>query len=96
MAVNNLRASYNAPTGQQVFIFEIPAPTKGDVASKIIYLSELRSSTRRLQEKVNSFLTEKMEEGKRNAIESENQASKGKVNDEEEEENYGEEKIDED
>jgi hypothetical protein len=68
-----LQATYTSPTGAETFSHPIaspipPAPpstTFTDPAytkSKTAYLAELRASTKKLQEDINVFLTEKMEE----------------------------------
>ena len=89
-----LAAQYSSPTGQKEFKHELTSrcPPNATVAEKTAYLSELRSSTKKLQESINTFLTEKMEEDKAQS------AGKGtrKAQDEVEEENYGEEVVDED
>ncbi|KIV80107.1 hypothetical protein PV11_07629 [Exophiala sideris] len=92
-----LRATYQSPTGSKDFQHVISAPHNGatkslDVQAKTKYLSDLRASSKKLQEDINKFLTEKMEEDKRaqgqvNTI----GASKQKAEDELEEETYGEE-----
>ncbi|KAK5088987.1 hypothetical protein LTS08_000610 [Lithohypha guttulata] len=85
-------------------------PADSAVESKTAFLSNLRSSTKTLQNEVNAFLTERMEEdkaaaaaivveGNGNAKNEKKNKKKGVVvkdDDEEEEENYGEERIDED
>ncbi|KIX07487.1 uncharacterized protein Z518_02140 [Rhinocladiella mackenziei CBS 650.93] len=95
-----LRATYNSPSGPTDFQHVIIAPTPDNVGSidtqaKMIYLSELRASSKMLQEEINQFLTDKMEEDKRAAgQENTSETSKQKTKDELEEENYGEEAED--
>ena len=93
----NLSATYDSPSGHKDFLHSIPAPQiKGDgsidVQQKTNYLSELRVSSKKLQEDINKFLTEKMEEDKKTAIQhGQNGVSTQKSKDDLEEENYGEE-----
>ncbi len=68
-----------------------PSPSKQDTIS---YLSALRKSVTKLQTDVNIFLTRKMEEEKERAVKNGNGAST-KVDEQKEEENYGEEVDDE-
>ncbi|RMJ23152.1 hypothetical protein PHISP_05967, partial [Aspergillus sp. HF37] len=49
------------------------------------YLAQLGQSTRKLQDDINAFLTERMDEDKKSAEVSESEAK--------EEENYGEENV---
>ncbi|KAK5030237.1 hypothetical protein LTR13_008255 [Exophiala sideris] len=92
-----LRATYQSQTGSKDFQHVIPTPpnhgTKSlDVQAKTKYLSDLRASSKKLQEDINKFLTEKMEEDKRaQGPVNTNGASKQKAEDELEEETYGEE-----
>lgn len=97
----SLSATYDSPSGHKDFVHTIPTPQvdsngSADTTGKTKYLSELRTSTRRLQEDINKFLTEKMEEDKKAVGEAgDNSTSKEKSTDELEEENYGEENMDE-
>ena len=92
MASEATSATYTAPDSSHVFE-QIPIATIGaDVQSKKEYFTALRTSTKLLQHDINVFLTQKMEEDK--AIT--NGASQHAIKDEEEEENYGEEKVEED
>ncbi|KIW35681.1 uncharacterized protein PV07_02366 [Cladophialophora immunda] len=92
-----LSATYNSPSGSKQFRYEILAPQiKEDgslnTGAQTKYVSELRSSSKKLQEDINKFLTEKMEEDKKQTGQgSEDGTSKQKTKDELEEENYGEE-----
>lgn len=97
----NLSATYDSPSGHKDFVHTISTPQVDNngaaaTAGKTKYLSELRTSTKKLQEEINKFLTEKMEEDKK-AVgeEGQNGTSKQKSEDELEEENYGEENMDE-
>ncbi|RMY91037.1 hypothetical protein D0862_09826 [Hortaea werneckii] len=91
MSANSLTATYSAPASTQVFSSSLPAlpsdPSKQDVQGKTAYLSALRSQATEMQNDVNTFLTQKMEEDK--AVES--GSAKNKAQEEKEEEMYGEE-----
>ncbi|RAH71743.1 uncharacterized protein BO66DRAFT_390594 [Aspergillus aculeatinus CBS 121060] len=96
-----LQAIYTAPHQQsQTFTQPIAAPLPAAAAAtsstdpahtqtKIAYLAELRKQVPALQNEINIFLTEKMEEDKR--------AADGQLSEKEakEEANYGEEVVDE-
>jgi hypothetical protein len=89
-----LKASYRSPVGSKDFQYVISTSTSSkntsvDTLSKTKYLSELRASTKLLQDDINQFLTEKMEEDKKS--EAAKGASGHEAIDEVEEENYGEE-----
>lgn len=95
----SLKATYsdtNMPDSQHIFTHDVQqsssVTTSAEAKSK--YLSELRASTKTLQDEVNTFLTKKMEEDK--AATATSIPGKKKAKDEEEEENYGEEKVEED
>ena len=85
----------------QLFSLPISAPLgSGSVADKSAYLSELRASTRQLQDEINTLLTKKMEEDKMRLTTSrangqEKEAAE-KPRDELEEDNYGEEGLEDD
>ncbi|ERF73381.1 hypothetical protein EPUS_07215 [Endocarpon pusillum Z07020] len=100
-----LRATYTSPSSVKTFTNPITAPlpsleTPTAVKDKVTYLSELRASTKQLQEEINVFLTQKMEEDKAgaNATGTEGPEAGSKKGEEESkdelmEENYGEEEI---
>ena len=91
-----LRAGYSSPSGKQDFAHLLSAkcPPNASATQKTAYLSELRASTKKLQENINTFLTAKMEEDRaRDALEK---GAKVKTRDEIEEEQYGEEVVEED
>jgi hypothetical protein len=75
----------------------IPATDSTSITDKTAYLSELRTSTKTLQDEVNVFLTQKMEEDKLHTVTTRDgvQVKKAgeKTTDEVEEENYGEEGV---
>ncbi|EGR46019.1 uncharacterized protein TRIREDRAFT_110496 [Trichoderma reesei QM6a] len=85
-----LTSSYTSPTNAPFTTAEsIPAPpTPLDAASKAKYLAALRASVSSAQDKINRELTARMEEDKKR---EEAAGLKHTVDDEKEEENYGEE-----
>jgi len=85
----SLAASYNSPSGTKQFHHAIDNRT----TDKTNYLSQLRASTKNLQDDINDFLTQKMEEDKKTGVEA---AAKSKTKEDLEEENYGEEVVDDD
>lgn len=88
-----LSATYTSPTNAP-FTIPLPISIPADsttVEKKAAYLSALRQSVTSLQQQVNKELTARMEEDKAREA-SEATAKGGKVvDDEKEEENYGEE-----
>lgn len=102
---NALRAVYTSPqpstqSQSQTFQHQLSSlPVSSDSASpeavkaKSTYLSELRQLVPQLQDEINVFLTERMEEDKKAA---EAQGSKQSEKEAKEEENYGEENVEED
>lgn len=91
-----LRAVYNSPNDSKAFEKPLPSAKPTDTKSKVAFLSDLRASTKQLQDDVNTFLTAKMEEDKTasSSLPDGGGIKKTKLQDEEEEENYGEEKVD--
>ena len=69
------------------------------VEKKTAYLAELRASTKKLQQEINTFLTQQMDLDKADATKADSGAE-GKMNaktkDEVEEEQYGEEQVEDD
>ncbi len=100
-----LTATYTSPSSAKTFTHPISAPlpspeTPTAVQDKVTYLSELRTSTKQLQEEINVFLTQKMEQDKAAAgvagmeegpEEGGKKKDEGKSKDELMEEKYGEE-----
>lgn len=98
-----LRATYTSPSSAKTFSNPISAPLPSSesptaIKDKVSYLSELRASTKHLQEEINVFLTQKMEEDKATASvadtggpEGDKKKEEDKSKDELMEENYGEE-----
>ena len=86
-----LKADYASPTETKTFIHPLPSAATTSTKEKTTYLSALRKSVIQLQEEVNGFLTTKMEEDKALAT-----RVGMKIDDQAEEENYGEEKVEDD
>lgn len=87
---------YDSPSGAQQFQHVIPSSAvekdgSVDGPAKRNYLSQLRLSSKKLQEDINAYLTDKMEEDKRASGLQKEGAPSQKTKDELEEENYGEE-----
>ncbi|KAL8935016.1 MAG: hypothetical protein Q9216_005625 [Gyalolechia sp. 2 TL-2023] len=86
-----LTATYTSPTASQSFTHPLPSSATTSTAQKTEYLSTLRQSVTKLQDEVNAFLTEKMDEDKALA------AKAGlEVDEKKEEERYGEEDDEDD
>lgn len=86
----NLQAVYTAPDATQTFQQKIPVELNADpFAAKQAHLTALQKLVPQLQNEVNVFLTERMEEDKK---------AQGAISEKEakEEENYGEEVMEED
>jgi hypothetical protein len=83
----SLNAVYTAPQATETFEHVIPATT-GTLAAKQAHLSALQSLVPKLQDQINVFLTERMEEDK---VQGQLSAQEAK-----EEANYGEEVIEDD
>lgn len=95
-----MRAIYNSPNGTQTFAQPVSSAV-GSVGtgSRIAHLHSLRSATKFLQDDINTYLTAKMEEDKQAVASNGPDANDRKtkvLRDEEEELNYGEEKVDDD
>ncbi|KEF58124.1 uncharacterized protein A1O9_06047 [Exophiala aquamarina CBS 119918] len=92
----SLTAAYKSPSGTKQFHYAIENPhvdKQLDTTSQTSYLSQLRASTKKLQEDINYFLTEKMDEDKKIGLGA---MVRSKTKEELEEENYGEEIADDD
>lgn len=86
-----LKADYASPSCSKTFHHALPTSSTTSTAEKTQYLSALRKSVVQLQEDVNTFLTSKMEEDKALAFKA------GlKVDDKQEEDDYGEEGVEDD
>lgn len=96
---SSLTAKYTSPANE-AFTVDKPlpaAPSSTDVAAKTEYLSALRAAVINTQEQINKELTSRMEEDKaREAPTGAAAAKKASVDEEKEEENYGEEVQEED
>jgi hypothetical protein len=93
-----LTAEYTSPDGQHTFTYSVPTSTKSETTPQTTtdFLSDLRKSAVKMQKDVNQFLTQKMEEDKA-ASASDGAAGNGsKVDEDKEEDFYGEEVEDED
>ncbi|KAJ6179039.1 EKC/KEOPS complex subunit Gon7 [Penicillium mononematosum] len=89
MASNtSLSAVYTAPQATETFEHVI-STTTGTLAAKQAHLSALQSLVPKLQDQINVFLTERMEEDKK--VQGQLSAQEAK-----EEENYGEEVVEDD
>ncbi len=85
---NPLTATYASPSTSKSFTHPLPPATAKPTAAKTEYLSTLRKSVTQLQDEINAFLTERMEEDRALA------AKAGvKIDEKREEENYGEENV---
>jgi hypothetical protein len=98
----NLKARYRSPNDEKLFDHKLKGSKDKSkeqllTAEKAAYLANLRSSVAKLQEEVNSFLTQRMDEDKA-ATTGTVDMGKGKtgLDDEREEENYGEDVVNED
>lgn len=91
-----IKATYGSPDDSNTFTQPINSPQPTDPKSKAAYMSSLRSATKSLQQDINTFLTDKMEQDKHAAAQNTTNGNRRKPRDEEEEENYGEEKIEDD
>lgn len=84
-----LQAVYTAPDATKTFQHAVPATLQPTPEAKQAHLTALQSLVPKLQEEINVYLTERMEEDKQ----GQGQLS---ANDAKEEENYGEELVEED
>lgn len=88
----DLTAAYTSPANDPFSLTaSIPAPPSGSVADKTAYLEALRGAVADAQDQVNKALTQRMEEDK-----ARDGAAKPAVDEDKEEQNYGEEVQDED
>lgn len=101
-----LQASYSSPSATKSFdhLLSSPLPSTESLAArdpeatkqKTAYLSELRKSTKDLQEEINVFLTQKMGEDKAAASAADTKSKADAAKEAKEEEMYGEEEVEED
>lgn len=90
----SLTAKYTSPSNEAFAVDELlpAAPSSTDVAAKTEYLSALRAAVVSTQEQINEELTARMEEDKARVAPTDAAAAKrATVDEEKEEENYGEE-----
>ena len=86
-------ATYGSPNnGSFVAAQELQAPATDAIEDKTKYLRDLRKATLAIQEQVNKELTQRMEEDKAKEA---GKATQTEVDEDKEEENYGEEVIEE-
>ena len=85
-----LKAEYTTSTSSKTFSHPLPSCVTRSTEDKSAYLSALRASAKKLQDAVNAYLTDKMEEDKKLAA-----LAGVKEDDRKDEENYGEEVVDE-
>lgn len=88
--MSTLNATYTSPSSTLAETFTHPLPalsTPLTTSDRTAYLSTLQTSIKTLQNDINTFLTQKMDEDKLAS------AAAGKVDDVKEEENYGEEVV---
>lgn len=94
---SHLRAEYTSPELGRTFEHTIkspaPSPSDQNTQTKVAYLSELRKLVPVLQNDINVFLTDRMEEDKKAAEAQGRQLSEKEAK---EEENYGEEVVEDD
>jgi hypothetical protein len=88
-----LIAEYSSPTAASHFFAQkfSASPQNSSTEERTVALSGLRTAIGKLQDEVNVFLTQKMEEDKREAGNPAETAIEAK-----EEENYGEELVEDD
>lgn len=92
-----LTATYSSPTNPAfTHTAELPSLGANNVSERVAYLSALRKETAALQERINTELTQRMEDDKTQAATDAGCNNKRKVDDVAEEENYGEEVVEED
>ena len=100
LSASYTNCSTTPPTTKQIsHIISAPIPpvNSGTVKDKTAYLFELRASTKQLQEEINTFLTNRMEEdtlrAATNGGKMQDKTAERKSRDEVEEENYGKEEM---
>ena len=94
--VLKLSATYSSPTNEPFVIAEsLQTPATEGVEDKTKYLKDLRKATSLVQEQVNRELTQRMEEDKAREAATQGKPAKKDIDEEKEEENYGEEVAEE-
>lgn len=93
MSSAQLTAAYKSPDSTRNFSLDLPSlpedPKALGTREKTVYLSALRSNISKMQDDMNAFLTQKMEEEKADGGNAD--IGKKKTREEQEEEMYGEE-----
>ena len=99
----SIKATYSSPDdSKEVDIpitYPFPSPEDADYPrSKSAFIGDVRSQTKKLQDQINVFLTQKMEEDKVKTASGATLNGTGArpVNEDAEEESYGEEKTEDD
>jgi hypothetical protein len=93
---SGIEAAYSSPTGQESFRHVLPVlEAQHSTEEKTNYLAAIRNKIPLLQEQINQFLTQKMEEDKSKGAKPISNRKHGSADESKEEENYGEEVIDE-
>lgn len=97
-SASTLQATYSSPSNPAfTHTGQLPPLGSNNVEERVAYLAALRKETAALQERINTELTQRMEEDKAQAAnEVAPGGNKRKVDDVSEEENYGEEVVEED
>lgn len=93
-----LLATYSSPSNPAfTHTAQLPALSASSVEERVAYIAALRKETAALQERINTELTQRMEEDKsKSDTDAAPGSNKRKVDDVAEEENYGEEVVEED
>lgn len=93
---NSLTGHYAAISTTKEFQQTLPAtPAPSNTPQKTAYLIGLRKAAAQMQDDINAFLTLQMEQDKAAAAASGAEGAKARVDEDKEEENYGEE-VDDD
>lgn len=100
----SLTATYNGPTAYKTFASALPAvPTSASTEDKTAFIAALRANVSQMQDDMNLFLTQKMDEDKAREADAANTATaaargakRSALDEAREEEMYGEEVVDED
>ncbi|KAI9760015.1 MAG: hypothetical protein M4579_001954 [Chaenotheca gracillima] len=95
---SNLVADYKSPSASETFTKPISPSTSTplNTSGKTAHLASIRAAIPKLQDDINAFLTQKMEEDKGpQAARDANGTNKTAIDDAKEEENYGEEIVEE-
>lgn len=93
-----LSAQYKSSSSRPFAVTRtLPAPPSASISDRTSYLNALRKATTDLQDEINKELTARMEEDKaRDAVAKTGATKQAEVDEDKEEENYGEEVQEED